>query len=244
MKKLTLLLMVSAIIIAACSKGSAPGGPVTPPPPAPVAAKISSISVAPSSSIVLTGMNPSNRVTVNVTAIGNPTPSITINNVSGAQYTSPDLFESASFPISASNGVGSPDVSAANVIVTIDSIFQKLAGTSMAGRSFRMIAATRQPIGGGTVTDIMNDCLRDDVFTFYPNCTNQTNHGNVAGCPTGLSLFYKYEFNSSNPNNMLLKLIDIIPAQPDRKVEFPSSTTMVHSYDYNGFHYIQTFQAQ
>ncbi len=230
------------IFFASCKKDVGTGGHNDPPVNNNVAAKISSVSVSPSASIVLNGMNPSTKVTINASATGNPAPNITINNVTGSQYTSPDLFESTSFNVVAYNSVGQ-DASSANVTVTVDPLYAKLAGTTMAGRSFHMITATSQPIGGGTITDMMNPCLADDVFMFFPNCTQQVNHGNSAGCITGLSLVYKNQFNASDPNNMLLKFIDVIPAQPDRKVEFPSSNTMVHTYDYNGLHIIQTFQA-
>lgn len=222
------------------SGGAGGGGPIEP-PAVNTPAKIGSVSVSPSTSIVLTGMNPINKVTITASATGNPTPSITINGVSGSQYTSDTLFVSKSFPISANNGVGSPDVTVANVVVTVDPTFAKLCGNTMSGRSFKLISATAQPVGGGTVTNIMTPCLEDDVVTFWCNGKVQINYGSAVGCTTGLSQTVSFWFN---PSTMGYNTIGTIPAQPDKTVDFPSTNVMVHTYEYNGSRYTLTYQVQ
>lgn len=153
------------------------------------------------SSIYLSGAaNPQTQVVITISAIGNPAVALSVDNVllSGNSFTSPQLMESKTFAISATNGIGSGDATSVPVSVIIDPVFAKLCGTS--GKSYRYSLRTKQEVSDVNPVSILSPCELDDKFTFLPNSRLLIDLGTNPSCGvlSGVSGF------TFNPSTMAL----------------------------------------
>lgn len=220
------------------SGGAGGGGPITPPPPN-TAAKIQSVQTTPTvPSFVLTGMPINTSVAFTINATGNPAPTYSVNGVAltGNSFTAPNSYESKSYDFVAANSAGS-DVRKVDVVVTVDPTFAKLAGATAAGKSFRYQSITKQPIGGGTVTDLLTgSCEANDVISYFPYGITITNFGSGTGCASGMSNSTSFTFDGSNPSNMMLHIGSVVP-QPDRRVTFNLDGTVTQVWQKDSFNF-------
>jgi hypothetical protein len=241
MKKFTLLLTISVVLIAGCDKGSVPGGGGSNPPPANNDPKITSFVVTPVTNVYFSGLVAPSALTV--TWATTYAASAKLNgaavNLSGSNSLVLTFVRDTILRLVIFDALGNQKAEQSiRITATIDPIFEKLSGRE--GKSYRLTAATGQTCQTCPPFSIMTNCLLDDVFTFYPNCTNQTSYGTDPACATGLSSIYSYWFNSAT---MLFNTIGTIPPQPDKTVEFTSVNTMTMSYTYNNVIYSLYYQS-
>ncbi len=180
------VLFILILFFASCGPSSSPGGHVD---PNPAPAKISNVLVTPTQNIVLTGMPAQNNVNISVTADGFPKPSISINGISGSSFTTPNLFNSTSYNVSASNSVGT-DSKKVDITVTVHPTFSQIVGLDSSLWDFTSfkIQNLRDP-AMTTPVEVITPCQKGYVFTFRKDLTSKVDRGQCGGGVTDGATF-------------------------------------------------------
>ncbi len=205
MKKLLIALRVSVIFILIVSFGSCDprsggvGGGGTIPPP--VAAKINNVTTSPSSAFTLTGMPVNTAVTFVVDVVGNPTPTLTVNNVSfsGTVYNAPASYNTSSYNFVASNSAGSGTWKS-DIVITVHPTFAQIVGADSV--SWLLTSITGRPVGSNDPPfEYITPCQKTWVYTFRKDLACRDDHG---ACGGGVSRYTTFKFDISSPTPKIL----------------------------------------